>query len=466
MSASGIKHLRDFFGSMAGRIFGLLVIGMIAAALIAALITNAKRSHEFTQQLLEGAAGRLECYIDFLEATPAPARETLLKIGGGGIRPQPGTAHGEGVDIEFQNLLNERGGLIAKAHAQIANPAICFSDKYSPARNDARQIWESERGRKGSENFPPACRLITMSLSDGTPLRFSLYTSPWENEPHRPVDPAFVVFFLLAVGVLAYGVARIASAPLNRLATAATELGHHLDRAPVAVSGPAEVRDAAEAFNAMQQRLQQHVSERTHMLAAITHDLQTPLTRLRLRLERVEDETLRERLVADMTAMSALIDEGLELARSAETSEPRVMLDLDSLLESLVEDANDGGGTATFEQGCQAVLSLRPLAVRRLFSNLIDNAIKYGGCALVSATRAGHEVSVHIRDHGPGLPEDMLKRVFDPFVRLEVSRSRQSGGAGLGLTIAYALAEKNGAALRLVNHPEGGLEAVVRWVLV
>jgi signal transduction histidine kinase len=201
------------------------------------------------------------------------------------------------------------------------------------------------------------------------------------------------------------------------------------------------------------------------MLAAITHDLQTPLTRIRLRLEKVEDEPLREKLIADLGAMKALIDEGLELARSAETSEPKVMLDLDSLLESLVEDAVDAGGNAVFEQGSQAIMQLRPLALGRLFSNLIENALKHGGSARVAAAKIGSDVIVRVRDNGPGLPEDMLEKVFDPFVRVESSRSRETGGAGLGLTIARTLAEKNGATLKLHNHPEGGLEATVRWAM-
>jgi signal transduction histidine kinase len=307
------------------------------------------------------------------------------------------------------------------------------------------------------------CRLIQTKLSDGTNLTFSMDT-PWvQGARRRLLDPAFLAMIAFAIGVLAYVVARISSVPLKRLSKAAAELGRDLDRAPVDVSGPTEVQGAAEAFNAMQRRLQQHVRERTNMLAAITHDLQTPLTRLRLRLEKVEDEALREKLVADLAAMKALVDEGLELARSAETSEPRVMLDLDSALESLVADAVDAGGDAAFEQGCNAVMQLRPLAISRLFSNLIDNALKYGGSAVVSATSSQGAVSVRVRDRGPGLPEDMLERVFDPFVRLEDSRSRQTGGAGLGLTIARTLAEKNGATLALRNHPEGGLEAIVHW---
>jgi signal transduction histidine kinase len=385
-------------------------------------------------------------------------------------------------DTAFEEVLGARGGLLAKANAQIASWDVCFPDLRRLPPEEMRRLWESaevrqaiermskrpnrSRGPNTTKVFPPVCRLVSVALSDGTTLRFT-FDTPWvERERSRLLDPAFILLLVVAIGVLAYIVARIAGAPLNRLSAAAAELGADLDRAPIAASGPTEVRRAAEAFNSMQRRLQHHVGERTRMLAAITHDLQTPLTRLRLRLERVEDETLRERLIADLGAMKALIDEGLELARSADTSEPRVMLDLDSLLGSLVEDAVDAGGEATFAQGCGAVLPLRPLAARRLFSNLIDNALKYGGSALVTAERAGGpggDLIVRVRDRGPGLPTDMMERVFEPFVRVDDSRSRQSGGVGLGLTIARTLAEKNGARLTLRNHPEGGLEATVRW---
>lgn len=174
------------------------------------------------------------------------------------------------------------------------------------------------------------------------------------------VDPLFLTLLVVAIAILAYIVARMASAPLQRLADAAAALGDDLQGAPMPVTGPFEVRRAAEAFNAMQKRLQRHLGERTQMLAAITHDLQTPVTRLRLRLENVTDETLRERLIADLGAMQALIREGLELARSAESAEQRAALDLDSLLESIVEDAAEAGADVHFEQPSGAVLMLRP----------------------------------------------------------------------------------------------------------
>lgn len=472
-------RIRTFFASMTGRVFVILALGMAAAALIAVGITDAKSERDFEKQLVERAVDRLQSYVQFLDAAPANLRELFLNAGGPGIHVQPADTRGVAPDTTFQRAVRERGGLLQKVDAQLGDYVLCYPEIRNLASEDIRRALASEEFRKalarataqGSRPrpqslvnmIPPVCRLISLQLSDGTSLKFSMDT-PWvQRERGRLVNPAFLTMLALAIGVLAYVVARIASAPLKRLAKAAAELGQDLDRAPVGLSGPAEVRGAAEAFNAMQRRLQQHVNERTNMLAAITHDLQTPLTRLRLRLEKVEDEALREKLVADLAAMKALIDEGLELARSAETSEPKVMLDLDSLLESLVEDAVDGGGNAVFEQGSQAVMQLRPLAIGRLFSNLIDNALKHGGSARVSAAKVGAGVTVRVRDNGPGLPEEMLEKVFDPFVRVESSRSRETGGAGLGLTIARTLAEKNGATLTLRNHPEGGLEAVVHW---
>jgi signal transduction histidine kinase len=475
-------RVRQFFASMTGRVFAILALGMGAAALIAVAVTDYQGRRDFEIQMLERTADRLQGYVAFLDVSPASLREMVLTSGGPGIHLQPSTAEGTAPDPEFQNALRARGGLLQNATASNAGYVLCFPEIRNLDTEDIRRALASEEFRRALEratavgnrprprNFvnmiPPRCRLISVMLSDGTPLKFSMDT-PWvQREQRRLLNPQFLTMLALAIVVLAYVVARITIAPLKRLSKAAAELGRDLDRAPVDVSGPAEVRGAAEAFNAMQRRLQQHVAERTNMLAAITHDLQTPLTRLRLRLEKVEDETLREKLIADLGAMKALIDEGLELARSAETSEPRVMLDLDSLLESLVADAVDAGGDAVFEQGCQAVMQLRPLAIGRLFANLIDNALKHGGSATVAASNSGGEVCVRVRDRGPGLPEDMLEKVFDPFVRVETSRSRQTGGAGLGLTIARTLAEKNGATLTLRNHPEGGLEAVVRWPAV
>lgn len=453
-----IAGLRRYLASMAGQLFLTLLLGMLAAALMATLLANAKRQQDMQRQSLARSADRLQDYVQLLDSANAELRARLLELGGPGVLLMPEKMEGLGVDAAFTAVLAARGGLLARATVKQARPQDC-----KPRLPDFVPSSQRAEGVREPGLEPPVCRLVALTLGDGTPLQFALDSPPVASVGLSPIGPLFLSLLAAAIAVLAYGVSRMASAPLMRFAAAATALGRDLQQAPMPVAGPAEVRSAAQAFNAMQTRLQRHLGERTQMLAAITHDLQTPLTRLRLRLENVTDEGLRERLIADLAAMQALIREGLELARSAESAEQPMALDLDSLLESLVEDAVEAGANVLFEHGCGAVLNLRPLAMRRLFSNLIDNGLKYGHAVRVRAERDGMALVVRIRDAGPGLPEDALETVFAPFVRLETSRSRATGGAGLGLTIARTLAEKDGASLHLRNLPGGGLEACVRW---
>jgi signal transduction histidine kinase len=219
------------------------------------------------------------------------------------------------------------------------------------------------------------------------------------------------------------------------------------------------VRDAVRAFNTMQAKLRDHLTERTHILASITHDLQTPLTRLRLRLEKVADSALRSRLIDDLDRMQALIRQGLDFSRGNQTEEPFVPLVLDSLLESVVHDAAEGGRSVALVECSGCDVEARPQALQRCLANLVENAVNHAGSAEVCAKRVNGEVHVRIRDHGPGIPPDQLEAVFDPFVRLESSSSSTAAGVGLGLTIARQLAQKNDAELVLANHPAGGLEA-------
>jgi signal transduction histidine kinase len=455
-----MTRLRTFLASMAGRLFVILLLGMGVAAIVATLLANTRRQQEFERQQVVRSADRLQGFVQLLDAN-VELRDRLLGAGAG-VRRAPEQVRVQGVDAELTAVLAQRSGPLASASVQMASMGTCLAELRQLLPPSTRPRGEHRRPRD-PDFLPPRCRLVSLTLSDGTPLRLAVESPALARERAAALDPWFLSLLLLAIAVLAYVVARIASTPLQGLAVAAAALGHDLQRAPVAVTGPTEVRRAAEAFNAMQLRLQRHLSERTQMLAAITHDLQTPLTRLRLRLENVDDAALRERLIADLAAMQALIGEGLELARSAESREQAVPLDLDSLLESLVADASDAGADVRFGAGCGLVLPLRPLAMQRVFSNLIDNAIKYAGDVEVSAQRRGDGLCVCIRDHGPGIPEDALDSVLEPFVRLETSRSRLTGGAGLGLAIARVLAEKDGASLQLRNHPQGGLEAQVLW---
>jgi len=273
------------------------------------------------------------------------------------------------------------------------------------------------------------------------------------------LDPVFLSVLAIGVGALTFFAARMAAAPLNDLSRAASALGGDLNRLPLVERGPREVRDALRAFNAMQTKLRDHVIDRTHILASITHDLQTPLTRLRLKLERVEDIALRSRLIDDLNRMQALVRQGLDFSRGNQAEEPFVLLVLDSLLESVVHDAAEGGCAVTLVKHSGYDVEARPQALQRCLANLLENAVNHGGSAEVSATQLSGEVHVRIRDHGPGIPPDQLEAVFEPFVRLGSASSGRAGGVGLGLTIARQLAQKNDAELLLTNHPAGGLEA-------
>jgi len=444
----------------------MLLIGMMAAAICATALAERRHLQEFERQNLIRSADRLQGFVNLLDSN-VELRARLLEVGGASVRPirdEDSFRTGD-MDHALMAVLAAREGPVNSAQVRSVSFRACVSPlPYLVARGSNAGGREHNRYQHDTDFTPPRCRLVELQLSDGTPLKLALQYPALARRTGAAFDPWFLSLLALAIIVLAYAVARIASSPLQRLAAAAIELGQDLQRPPLRVNGPLEVRRAAEAFNTMQQRLQRHLGERTQMLAAITHDLQTPLTRLRLRLENVEDDNLRERLIGDLAAMQALIREGLELARSAESVEQRVALDLDSVLHTIAEDAFEAGHKVSFEQECGAVLHLRPLAIHRLFSNLVDNAVKYGQSAQIYAqcTHTG-QVQVRIRDHGPGLDESQREAVFTPFFRLESSRSRQTGGVGLGLTIARTLAEKEGALLQLHNHPDGGLEAVVTW---
>lgn len=465
-----MKTLLDFVGSMSGRIFVVLLLGVAIAATLALGLANAKRRQDFDQFTIERSVDRVQEFVGLFDEATADQRRKLLARGWHGLRALSTPVQTTAADPDFEAALKERGGVLASATAMRVAIEACFRTRGRDGGRDAARNGEkhptADEMRIFERNFEiPVCRAVRVRLSDGSDLTISVEMPLMAKQYRVITDPLYLTLLAVAAAVLAFVVARIAAAPLHRLAQAAGELGRDLDRAPVPERGPIEVRRAAESFNLMQRRLQRHVGERTQMLAAITHDLQTPMTRLRLRLEKVDDEALRDKLIADLAAMQAMVREGLELARSAETAEQRANLDLDSLLQSLVEDAADAGAAARFVSGCGADVCVRPVAIRRLFANLIDNAIQYGGAVEVTAEREGRALTVRVRDHGPGLDEADLERVFEPFVRVETSRSRDTGGAGLGLTIARTLAEKNGATLTLRNHPEGGLEAQVRWIL-
>ena len=221
------------------------------------------------------------------------------------------------------------------------------------------------------------------------------------------------------------------------------------------------MRQAAHAFNDMQARLQRLLTNRTTMLAALSHDLRTPLTLLRLRIEAQPDSEDREKMLASIDTLDGMIDATLKYARDTTAPETWRPTDLSALLASIVDDMEDAGMPVGMRPADPLVLECQPGGLRRVVTNLIENAIKYGTVARVSLEATPQAARIVIDDDGPGIPEAELLKVFEPFHRLEQSRSRETGGSGLGLAIAQAIAEAHHGAITLTNRPEGGLRAVL-----
>jgi signal transduction histidine kinase len=262
---------------------------------------------------------------------------------------------------------------------------------------------------------------------------------------------------LLLVVVIWFVMTRL-TGPLRRLARAADSLGRGEDVAELPVAGPTEVRDLTGAFNRMQDRLTRFVGDRTRMLAALGHDLRSPLTAMRVQAEMVDDAETRDSLVASVEEMQGMVDATLTFARGLTGSEQPETVDLHEFLEALRADMP--GGFA-IDAGPRIEARLRPNAMRRALRNVIENAIRYGGGATVGWHRQGDTLVLTVEDDGPGIPQDKLEKVFDPFYRIEESRSLETGGHGLGLSIARTIVQAHGGDITLENRETGGLRAAV-----
>lgn len=271
-----------------------------------------------------------------------------------------------------------------------------------------------------------------------------------------------VLFSLLLIWMI-----RRATRPLHRLGLAAEQFGRNPEIVePLMATGSKEIREAANSFNRMRERICGNLGERNRMLEAMGHDLRTPLAKIQLRIDKIQPDALRERFAVNINEISSIIEQGLELARSLHTSEETVPLDIAAFAHSIVDDLLDQGldvSCASYpgpDEGRLLVMA-RPTCLKRCLENLLINAVKYAGGAHMSIVRQGELMLIEINDNGPGIPDEFLEKVFEPYYRLERSRNRGSGGTGLGLSIARNMALLNNGSLKLGNRPEGGLTARV-----
>ena len=315
-------------------------------------------------------------------------------------------------------------------------------------------------GSSGGPNADPHIALVSMRMPDDSWINFSLYAA---GPPRSSGHGTLLSTSLMALGVIMLSVlvARWLSRPIRNVAKAVGGLTPGTAHTRVPEAGPREVRELAAAFNAMQRRIGDLIERRTHSLAAVSHDLRTPLTRLKLRLEELPDQALAGAMTRDIADMEQMIDTTLSYLRGDTAEEPMRQIDLVALLDTIVDDARDAGHDCVLVAPQHLVIDGRLIGLKRAFANLVANAIRFGTKVQVTLKDASAHVEVAIEDDGPGVPEESLAAVLEPFVRLEGSRNRETGGVGLGLTIAKANIEANGGALRLANRRSRGLCALV-----
>jgi hypothetical protein len=311
----------------------------------------------------------------------------------------------------------------------------------------------------------PGVMLVSLRFPDHGWLNMRLELPPprpWHSETFLF---AFVMMTLTAAALTIWAVRRL-TRPVRDLAAAAERLGRDVNAPPLPENGPSEVATAAHAFNTMAERIRRFVGDRTQMLAAVGHDLKTPITRLKLRAELLDDDEQRRKILADLEEMETMISATLAFARDDAAAEPSVMVDLAALCRTVLDEAADAkpdlADAIAYEGPEHLAVRARPVALKRALANLVGNALAYGGAARLALAQAGPgQLSIHIDDDGPGVPPSELEGVFQPFRRLETSRNRETGGTGLGLPIARNILRAHGGDVVLRNRPGGGLTAVV-----
>lgn len=378
----------------------------------------------------------------------------LMSAAPASIRPQLAASAGNGT--YWVRWLQTVPKLPKESRSDIA-PRFMQSLLHDPNRRvivfKTSEPFEWSRNDRTSET---AAYGMLVALDDGTWIMFGLPKRDWGivHWHHNALIIGFVLLSTFAIALLA---AQTLVRPIAAFAEAARRFGTDPRALPIIERGPVELRSAAAAFNSMQTRIRRFVTDRTDMLAAISHDLRTPLTRMRLRGEFIDDREQQRRLFRDVDEMQAMIDAALAFFRDDAVEEQSTRFDFSELVRLVVDDLTDQGRMVVFEGMDHVVYYGRPFALKRAIGNIIENACIYATQATAELDFSRSGLVLSVRDDGPGIPEPLLEAVFSPFYRVDPSRNRQTGGVGLGLTSARTIVRAHGGEITLHNQPDGGL---------
>ncbi|SFN98846.1 hypothetical protein SAMN04487859_112139 [Roseovarius lutimaris] len=436
----------------------LLIVGsLVTAQAISLWLFVDERSLAVRAAIGAEAAGRAANVALLLEQAPEDLHASILRAADSPLArfhvdPLPTVDHldheaGGAVEARIRSLLGTGDKRVIRVELHRVEGAL------TPMTNMPSQM-------TGMHQRMMHDKIMGLELT----LSIALESGAWLNVDTRFQRPplqwpvfssiSFGLTAALLIGVACWYLLARLTWPLRRLAQAAESLGRGEESKPIPASGPSEVRDLTETFNLMQERLVRTVADKTRIMAALGHDLRSPLTALRVRAEMVDDEESRDAMITSIEEMQDMVERTLAFARGMAISEPPETVELGEFLTQLRRDMLD---EFQLETDAPLKIRLRPQSMRRALRNIIENAVRYGGGAEVSFAQEYDRVLIEVRDHGPGIPDAQLEEVFEPFFRIETSRSRETGGTGLGLSIARTILRSHGGDITLQNHPDGGL---------
>ena len=447
--------------SLSGQTLAVLVLTLLVSQLIAITIYWKDRHEAVVSTEAHDFAERVVGMADLLHQLPDEWREDIVRESDGRtfhvtLDPAPDAA---GRDLD-EDLSGALAAFLARELAEFPPDRVLvrFTDvPYIPRGATA----DSRPGKPaapvtGRDQESQVFLHISLRLDDARWLNFVGGMPAGQGLWLMPAS-GYILSVALGVAAVAMWLVFRVTAPLTAFAHAADRLGRDIQTEPLPETGPTEVAQASQAFNAMQERLRRLLENRTQILAALSHDLKTPVTLLKLRVELMQESEDRTRMLHAIGDMEAMIASVLEFTKATLLNEPLCNVDLTALLGSICDDMADTGAAVELEPADTISYVCRRIGLKRALTNLLDNAVKYGGNARVRLVRRRFAVEIEIDDDGPGIPEDRLEDIFLPFYRLDASRSEDEGGAGLGLSIAQTIIEGHGGRVRVENRPEGGL---------
>lgn len=442
--------------TVAGQLIATAMVALVLSQLVMFAIMANERQRSTRQWWNGYILSRIAATTELLDRTPDQWHQQVINasdtqhltfdITAAGPDPQTG------VDEKSIYLIELRG-MIPKPSGKV------LVDARDPSWTEVLQHWVADwRGlpAPGTEPWLEA----SVQLNNGKWL--NLEVTPRLNPPPIALLLIPVVTMLAVFGSTLFVLIRHVTRPINRLASAASAFGRGEEVEPVAMSGPAEIREAIAAFNGMRERLSRFVLDRTRMLASVGHDLRTPITTMRLRAEFIDDEETRERILASLEEMQQMAEAALAFAREEALSEPTRLVDLNALVQTVCADQADMSRNVSYRENGRLLYRCRPNSLKRAVRNLVENAVIHGQSANVSLRATPRDLQITVDDQGPGIPTEHMAQVFLPFARLDEARGEETGGIGLGLAIARSIVRGHGGDIGIVNREGGGLRATIQ----